>query len=1099
MMREPVQPQTHNPALEREKKNPEQTQQPRNQQPNQPAIEPMLENSSTAQVEVLLEQIAHDMTYENKLKPEQQQLLAKFGYSDGGLIDGPFGFEMRSFVPSKPEYPNPILAFRGTEFSKIKDLVADLEPQSVGLQQFNANRRRIELELQKLSKRGKVWLTGHSLGGALAQLAGSEFADLTGRIITFQSPGIDAKHVAQLKKHNKANPDKAVQSTHYQVAGDVVSGAGEALTPGELVRFEMNPSSGATMKHYAVGIIAGAVVGPGTGVVVKEAADKVSKHRAFPVTNAVQENPAFQDLFENGKKFDKVAGISDDTFKAKATLNADTFQNTRVSEFLRHTLGKQSFEIEHAVSDWGGDAKAREFAERYKQNIPQFTATQLLEQLSNLLNGWVSDDDVQAFETICYGVSNPKIMSEIYGAISPRLEELHSDHQRKWVEDAINFKPVAKPVQRKQASIQRDALNSQPADSSSQQIQNLSGGNLLRSNQRKELEDHFGVELGDVRLHTDEGAQKLAKDLNAKAATIGEHIVLAESSSLTDKELIGHEVAHVIQQRGGKVGTGIDPDSSLETEAKLEGKNFAAGAKTRGKKAMLEPKKAFSSDTVQREVNAKKTTTPWERDFTGSVSGMNFQMQLFRTSEGTLTGTYTLEKQAPVRVEGKILNSEDNDLFLTGTDGSRWHGKYTTQNTLMFGNVELPKKNLKNLELRVVTNSVMQAPVAPSASVPAQQTPSNIKPATNQETQTPTQQTTQTPTTTQNSSDKWTREFNGQLDGKYSIHMHLERDGTKLSGSYYYAKQGASNAIALTGVIDEKTKVVKLEGNGEIFTGAFMGEKGDRLEGNWIGGDKNLKFSVKSSDLTNTKSTNLLDLTGLKGSQLIIARIFNTHGSQLVQLCNQIGVNPGVFAAIIATESQGTASSGGQMLIRFEVHKFFESWGVNNQKLFNQHFDFRRSGAIYKGHKFSVDGKNWTTLHPTGTPSDLPLQYQALDLAKSLGTNAVEPANACLGMGLGQVQGFNYQSLGFKSASEMFDTLSSDESEQVKSVFSYVNARPKCLKAMQSQNWNNIELYYNGGGQNGLYADAMKNYFGLLLNLAAIQKIDLATGKKVGV
>ena len=355
-----------------------------------------------------------------------------------------------------------------------------------------------------------------------------------------------------------------------------------------------------------------------------------------------------------------------------------------------------------------------------------------------------------------------------------------------------------------------------------------------------------------------------------------------------------------------------------------------------------------------------------------------------------------------------------------------------------------------------------------------------------------------TPQTPEGSSEKWTREFNGMLGGKYDIHMHLERDGTKLSGSYYYTKQDASNAIALTGVIDEKTKVVKLEGNGEIFTGAFMGEKGDRIEGNWIGGDKNLKFSVKSSDLTNTKSTNLLDLTGLKGSQLIIARIFNTHGSQLVQLCNQIGVNPGVFAAIIATESQGTASSGGQMLIRFEVHKFFESWGVNNQKLFNQHFDFRRSGATYKGHKFSVDGKNWTTLHPTGTPSDLPLQYQALDLAKSLGTNAVEPANACLGMGLGQVQGFNYQSLGFKSASEMFDTLSSDESEQVKSVFSYVNARPKCLKAMQSQNWNNIELYYNGGGQNGLYADAMKNYFGLLSNLAAIQKIDLVTGKKVG-
>ncbi len=602
MMREPVKPQSHNPALERDKKNPALETQPSAKPPDtQTQTEPnKLEHPSSAQYEVLLEQMAHDMGYEDKLKPEQQELLATFGYSDGGLVNGPFGFEMRSFMPSKPEYPHPILAFRGTELSKIKDLVADLEPQSVGLQQLNANRRRIELELQRLSRQGKVWLTGHSLGGALAQLVGSEYADLTGRIITFQSPGIDAKHVAKLKQHNKSNPEQKVLSSHYQVAGDVVSGAGEALTPGELVRFEMNPSSGATMKHYAVGLIAGAIVGPGTGVVVKEASERVAKHRAFPVSNAVQENPAFQDLFENGKKFDKVAGISDNTFQAKATVNADTFQNTRVSEFLRHTIGKKSFELENAASNWGGDAKAREFAESNKQSISKYTATQLLEHLNRLLDGWVSDDDVQAFETICYGVRDPKIMSQIQTAISPRLDELHSEHQRQWIEDAIHFKPV-----QDDQAVQRDALGT---ESSKPQIQNLSGGNALESTQRKELEEHFNVNLESVRIHSDENAQKLAKDFNAKAATIGENIILGENASTTDRELLGHEIAHVIQQRSGKVGTGIDPDMSLETAAQLEGKNFAAGTKVRGKRAMLEPKKTGGA-AVQRKETAKTPVT----------------------------------------------------------------------------------------------------------------------------------------------------------------------------------------------------------------------------------------------------------------------------------------------------------------------------------------------------------------------------------------------------------------------------------------------------------------------------------------------------------
>jgi murein DD-endopeptidase MepM/ murein hydrolase activator NlpD len=714
MIREPVPSQTYNPALERDKKNPGLETNGAQTKPNpENQTEPSkLENPKTAQYEVLLEQLGHDMAYQDKLTPEQLELLGQFGYSDGGLIDGPFGFEMRSFIPSKTEYPHPVLAFRGTELTKLKDLVADLEPQSVGTQQFNANRRRIELEMQKLSEHGKVWLTGHSHGGALAQLAGSEFANLTGRIVTFQSPAIDAKHVAQLKKFNKANPDKAVQSTHYQVAGDVVSGVGEALTPGELVRFDMNPSNGATMKHYAVGMIAGAVVGPGTGVVVKEAADKVAKHRAFPVTNAVQENPAFQDLFEKGKKFDKVAGISDSVFQTKATINSDTFQNTRISEFLRHTIGKTSFEVEHAVSNWGGDAKAREFAEHNRSTISKYGSTELLEHLNHLLNGWVSDDDVQAFETICYGVTDPKIMAVIRSSIYGRLEELHSEYQRKWIENALNFKPNEKEaVQREKlegATVQRDALSS---ENTNQQIQNLNGGNVLESTQRKELEEHFGVELGDVRVHTDENATKIAQGLNAKAAAIGNNIILGKDASTTDKELMGHEVAHTIQQRSGKVGKGIDPDSSLETQAKLEGQNFANGTKVRGKRAMLEPKKP-NADAVQRKEAAKTTDTAWTRDFTGITGKNTVGLHLTRETDGNLKGTYQLNQSPAIEVSGKILESKDNDLFLEGADGSKWHGKYTETNTLLFGNIVLPKQTLKNLELKTntTTTPVNQAP-----------------------------------------------------------------------------------------------------------------------------------------------------------------------------------------------------------------------------------------------------------------------------------------------------------------------------------------------------------------------------------------------------
>ncbi len=1091
MMREPIKSQ-YNPALESDKKNPALESQAPKPQDNQTQTQAnKLENPKTAEYEVLLEQMAHDMGYEDKLKPEQQALLAKFGYSDGGMVNGPFGFEMRSFIPSNPEYPHPILAFRGTEFSKPKDLVADLEPESVGLQQFNANRRRIELELQKLSKLGKVWLTGHSLGGALAQLAGSEFADLTGRIITFQSPGIDAKHVAKLKKHNKANENQQVLSTHYQVAGDVVSGAGEALTPGELVKFEMNPSSGASMRHYGIGLIAGAIVGPGTGVVVKEAVDKVSKHRAFPVSNAVQENLAFKDLFENGKKFDKVAGISEDIFRAKATLNSDTFQNTRISEFLRHTIGKTSFELENATSNWGGDAKARDFASSNKTTIPNYTATQLLEHLNRLLDGWVSDDDVQAFETICHGVKDPKIMSEIRSSLSPRLEELHSEHQRKWIEDAINFKPIPDDQ-----AVQRDALGT---TSSTPNLQNLSGGSSLESTQRKELEEHFNVNLGDVRIHNDENAQKIATDLNAKAATIGKNILMGKDASTSDKELMGHEIAHVIQQREGKVETGVDKDQSLEAAAQLEGQNFAAGTKVRGKRAMLEPKKANSSQSIQRKEAAKTSDVTWTRDFSGQTEKNTVGLHLTRETDGNLKGTYQLNQNPVIEVSGKILESADNDLFLEGVDGSKWHGKYTATNTLLFGNIVLSKQTLKNLELKINSESLptpeipakTATPTAPSNALqqPAATKPISVPQAPITQVPTPTPQTPTTQPATASSETKWTREFNGQLDGKYGIHMHLERDGTKLNGNYYYTKQGAGKAIPLTGVMDAESKAVKLEGNGETFNGAFVGEKGDKLEGKWTGGDKTLDFSVNSAestgrikpsgenvvvtegDDTTLGLVNPISTKGLKGNDLKIANLLNSKGQYIKDLSTQLGVNSSAIVAILMVESGGQAfSESSKPIIRFENHHFYDFWGKSNPKIFDKHFKFNSGGKTWTGHYFRESEQDkWVTFH-----GDQNMENKVLQFAANLSEDA---AYKSISIGLGQILGENFEKQGYKSPKDMYDDLSSGVRPQLDSLFTFISAtKPKALEALKSNDYTTFAGYYNGWNNRTEYGNLISGW-----------------------
>jgi hypothetical protein len=70
---------------------------------------------------------------------------------------------------------------------------------------------------------------------------------------------------------------------------------------------------------------------------------------------------------------------------------------------------------------------------------------------------------------------------------------------------------------------------------------------------KAKMESSFGVDLGEVRLHTGEAAEEAAKKESARAFTRGRDISFAageyEPSSPEGLELIAHEVAHIVQQR----------------------------------------------------------------------------------------------------------------------------------------------------------------------------------------------------------------------------------------------------------------------------------------------------------------------------------------------------------------------------------------------------------------------------------------------------------------------------------------------------------------------------------------------------------------------
>ncbi len=79
-----------------------------------------------------------------------------------------------------------------------------------------------------------------------------------------------------------------------------------------------------------------------------------------------------------------------------------------------------------------------------------------------------------------------------------------------------------------------------------------SSGNPLDDNTRSDMEHHFGRDLSNVRIHTDNSSQVMNRDIGAKAFTRGSNIYFNSGQYQPDtdsgKRLLAHELTHTVQQ-----------------------------------------------------------------------------------------------------------------------------------------------------------------------------------------------------------------------------------------------------------------------------------------------------------------------------------------------------------------------------------------------------------------------------------------------------------------------------------------------------------------------------------------------------------------------
>lgn len=80
-----------------------------------------------------------------------------------------------------------------------------------------------------------------------------------------------------------------------------------------------------------------------------------------------------------------------------------------------------------------------------------------------------------------------------------------------------------------------------------------SGGSSLDGATRTHMENHFGADFSQVRVHNDGRAHTSARAISAHAYTYGNHIAFAEGqyrpTTQSGRHLLAHELTHVVQQR----------------------------------------------------------------------------------------------------------------------------------------------------------------------------------------------------------------------------------------------------------------------------------------------------------------------------------------------------------------------------------------------------------------------------------------------------------------------------------------------------------------------------------------------------------------------
>ena len=124
-------------------------------------------------------------------------------------------------------------------------------------------------------------------------------------------------------------------------------------------------------------------------------------------------------------------------------------------------------------------------------------------------------------------------------------------------------------------------------------------GEPLEPTLRQEMEQRFGWDFSRVHVHTGPAAEQSARDVNARAYTVGDNLVFGAGEFKPDtrqgRRLLAHELTHVVQQSGAEAnvvrrsnGTDDDEPTRVWPRAGTVPEPIPAGAERGGARGHVE-------------------------------------------------------------------------------------------------------------------------------------------------------------------------------------------------------------------------------------------------------------------------------------------------------------------------------------------------------------------------------------------------------------------------------------------------------------------------------------------------------------------------------